>query len=309
MGCLAQRKGFLDKSAEDLPASADHWWKYRVLLEKPGTGKSQVVIRGIYHAIQQEYKVLLAAPVALLAQGYRSIFGPDLDTDTIHAAFRIPVDQQQAADVNYALNRFDMVVIDKASLVSPTNFSLVASTLNRLNARPVVIVAGDQCQQQPLQTVQGRVSNTVSFLNDQTFQQENSVKHVLYQQFRILDAEYARFVDFLRYNQPTQVQVDEFQADVVLCPRGDLLDDQIYSACNHCQETSIMTVSHATAQRVNQIMVSRDFFNQPPLSTVPPLSQRPTHPALSWYENCDNRKQGQDLSHSKWSRRGAGVKA
>jgi len=138
-----------------------------------------------------------------------------------------------------------MMVIDEASLVSPTNFSLVASTLNRLNAHPVVIVAGDQCQQQPLQTVQGRVSNTVSILNDQTFQQENSVKHVLYQYFHILDAEYTHFVDFLHYNQPTQVQVDEFQADVVPCPSGDLLDNQIYAAYNRCQETSIMTVSCA----------------------------------------------------------------
>ena len=43
-----------------------------------------------------------------------------------------------------------MVVIDKALLVSPLNFSLVASTFNRLNVRPVVIVAGDQWQQQPL---------------------------------------------------------------------------------------------------------------------------------------------------------------
>ena len=113
------------------------------------------------------------------------------------------------------------------------------------------------------------MSNTVSILNDHTFQQENSVKHVLYQKFRILDAEYARFVDFVHYTQPSQLQVDEFQADLVLCPAGDLLDDQIYAAYNRCQDTSIMTVFRATAQHVNQIVVSRDFCNQPPLSTVP----------------------------------------
>ena len=105
----------------------------------------------------------------------------------------------------------------------------------------------------------------VSILNDHTFQQENSVKDVLYHQFRILDAEYACFVDFLHYTQPSQVQVDEFQADLVLCTAGD----QIYAAYDRSQDTSIMTVSRAVAQRVNQIMVSRDFFNQPPLSTVP----------------------------------------
>ena len=218
-----------------------------MLLGKLGTGKSQVVIRAIHHAIEQKFAGL-AAPVALLAQEYRSIFGPDLDAETIHAAFHIPVDQQRAADVNSPLNRYDMVVIDEGSLVSPLNLSYVASTFNRLNSRPVVVVAGDQRQQQPLQTLEGRVSNTVSVLNDHTFQQENSVKHALYQQFRILDADYARFVDFVRYTQPRQRQLDEFQADVVLCPSGDLLDGQIYGAYNRCQETSIMTVSRAATQ-------------------------------------------------------------
>ena len=86
------------------------------------------------------------------------------------------------------------------------------------------------------------MSNTVSILNNHTFQQ-NSVKHTLYQQFCILDAAYARFVDFMQYTQPSQLQLDKFQADLVLCPSGDLLDDQIYAAYNCCQDTSIMTVS------------------------------------------------------------------
>ena len=95
---LAQRQRFLDQSVDDVSPSSD-WRKFRLLLGKPGTGKSQVVIRAIHHAIQQGYAVLLVAPVALLAQGYRAIFGPDLDPETIHAAFHIPVNQEQAPDV------------------------------------------------------------------------------------------------------------------------------------------------------------------------------------------------------------------
>lgn len=83
-----------------------------------------------------------------------------------------------------------------------------------------------------------------------------------------MDAEYARFVDFLRYNQPTKEQVEDFQ-DVVLYTAGELLDDQIYAAYNRSQETSIMTVSCAAAQHINEIVVSREFLNQPALSTVP----------------------------------------
>ena len=74
------RQIFLEDTTED-PSSCDHEWsKYRILFGKPGTGKSQVLIRALHHVIQEDYEVLLAAPIALLGQAYREIFGPDLDT-------------------------------------------------------------------------------------------------------------------------------------------------------------------------------------------------------------------------------------
>ena len=144
MDSLAQRQAFVDQHANSGPEIDHCWRKYRVLMGKPGTGKSQVLIRVIHEALKPEASVLFATPVALLAQGYRSIFGADLECDTLHAAFRIPVNDGRAFDVNFALNRFDMVVVDEASLVSPASFNMVAATLNRLNCRPVVIIAGDR---------------------------------------------------------------------------------------------------------------------------------------------------------------------
>ena len=90
-------------------------------------------------------------------------------------AFHIPVDPEQVADVNFALNGYDLVVLDEASLVSHCTFSLVASTLNCLNNRPIVLVAGDKCQQQPLQTVDGKGSKTISILSNGTFTGINSI--------------------------------------------------------------------------------------------------------------------------------------
>ena len=253
-----------------LSSSPDHsWWKYRVLLGKPGTGKSQVLIRAIHKALRRECTVLLAAPVALLAQRYRAIFGDQLECDTLHASFRIPVVEGQSWDVNFSLNWFDMVVVDEASLVSPASFNMVAATLNRLNCRPLVVIASDKRQQQPLQTVPGRTCNTISIDNDQTFTEQNSVKHSLYQQFRILDKEYEAFVEMVRYLQPTQRQLDEFQEDVVLCAAGHLEDEQIFHAFNHNSDTTIMTVSRAAAERVNRVLVDKLFAGCQPLSNVP----------------------------------------
>lgn len=73
---LAQRQTFLDDRVDCDGQQDSSWRKFRVLLGKPGTGKSQVLIRAIHEALQRECSVLLAAPVALLAQGYRDISRP-----------------------------------------------------------------------------------------------------------------------------------------------------------------------------------------------------------------------------------------
>ena len=65
---LAQRRRFLDWSAENVSSSSDNCSKCCLLLGKPGTGKSQIVIQAIHYTISQEFKVLLVAPVVLLAQ-------------------------------------------------------------------------------------------------------------------------------------------------------------------------------------------------------------------------------------------------
>lgn len=203
VNCLAKRRRFQEQSSHCGAAVDFDWAKYRVLCFKPGTGKSQVLICAIHHAAQEEFPVLVYAPVALLAPWYQAIFSTGVTTETIHAAFHILVTENVCHDVNFNLNAYDMVVVDQASMVSPQTFSTMASTFNRLNLRPVVVIAGDKYQQQPLQTVDGRVSSTSSILNTQTFSPANAVRHSLYEQFRIVDPDYACFVNHVCI-QPTQ---------------------------------------------------------------------------------------------------------
>ena len=131
------------------------------------------------------------------------------------------------------------------SLLCPPceSFQVVAATLNRLNCCPVVVIAGDKKQQQPLKTVQGKTSTTRSILNDDTFVADNSVRHSLYQQFHVVDKDYAAFLDIIRYLQPTQQQLEDFQENLVLCPSGVLADEEIFQAYSRTPDTIIMTVS------------------------------------------------------------------
>ena len=221
-------------------ASDSTWQKYRLLLGKPGTGKSQVLIRAIDYAIRHELSVLVAAPVALL-------------------------------EINHRINHYDMIVVDKASMISSPIFGVMASTFNRMNLRPVVVLAGDKCQQQPLQTVNGRITSTTSIINDNaTFSSNNAVIHRLHQQFRIVDAEYAAFLDLIRFIRPTQEQVEKMQDGIVLCPEGQLTDRQIWTAFQSHPNSTVMTVSRKGAQRINTIVVGQLFQGcQLPTSPAP----------------------------------------
>ena len=54
--------------------------------------------------------------------------------------------------------------------------------------------------------------------------------HTLYQQFCVIDPEYAKLLDFIRILLLSQQQVDEMQRGIVLCPEGQLSDEDIWEA-------------------------------------------------------------------------------
>lgn len=59
-----------EQSSEEDTLETSRWRKY---LGRPGTCKSQVLIRAIHSAVEEEMSILVAAQVALLAQGYEGI--------------------------------------------------------------------------------------------------------------------------------------------------------------------------------------------------------------------------------------------
>ena len=303
MECLRKRKDFPQQSSRGNPAILAEWAKFRVLCGKPGTGKSQVLVRCIHQAVQEEFNVLVCAPLARLAQGYRSLFSEEVEADTIHASFHIPVDQKVPHETNLALNMYDLIVVDEASMISKRTFSSMARSFNCLNLRPVVVFSGNKCQQQPLENVDGRITSTTSILNDDTFTSENAVKFSLYQQFRIQDKEYATFVDLIRYNQPTQEQLDVFQRDLVLCPPGELSDEELWRAFRSQSDVSIMTVSRRGAQRINNIVVQHVFADKIPLSDIPCSSVAESTPILPYCGMkiviTENRDKGMKIVNGK----------
>lgn len=136
--------------------------KYQLLLGCPGTGKTQVVKRLVHTLIEEEYSVTVCVPLGLLDTNYREEFYPDLDADTIHALFNIPVAADQQYVVNYAIGKYDVIIIYEASMVADDTFDMIHDSLEKLVHRPLV----SSTQQPPLQSVNGRTIQTTSILKN-----------------------------------------------------------------------------------------------------------------------------------------------
>lgn len=220
------------------------------------------------------------APVALLASHYRHVFADRVDANTLHSVFRIPVKEDDAHNINFSLSRYDLIVIDEASMISRPTFNKIASTLSAIPKRPVVVIAGDKVQQQPIGNRDGRVVQLVSILNDGTLQ-KNTITYVLYRQFRCIDAAYGAFLDYLRHWQPTQEFLDHVQDGRVVEGALPITDYELWTAIVEETSAIVLTVSREGADRINRVVLNRLFEDAAPISNVPCQGRFCTFPVFA----------------------------
>ena len=170
--------------------------------------------------IEVEYCVTVCTLLGLLPTNSREEFYPDLQAHTIHALFNIPVAADKQYAVNYNIGKYDAIIIDEASMVADDTFEMINNTLEKQVHRPLVIIAGDECQQLPLQTINGRTIQTTSILKNCRLRKVCQI-HSLYQQFRCTDKPYMDFLQYIRYSRPQQYVVDNFQRPLLLFEQSD----------------------------------------------------------------------------------------
>ncbi|KAJ7359013.1 hypothetical protein OS493_019920 [Desmophyllum pertusum] len=210
---------------------------------------------------------MFASPIAILARKYSEIFGKGLRAETIHSAFKVPIDDNQQYSTSYSLNKYNVLVIDEASMISREVFNFIAATLNRMMLRPVVVITGDRCQQPPLATVQGRTTTVTSVLNDDTFT-KNAVKFSLYHQLRCIDPAYINFLNHIRYVQPLQDYLDRFQTGHVCITTDQPSQDQLWNALVEHRDYVVYTVSRAACSRINNLVLTRSFQEAVPICST-----------------------------------------
>ena len=73
-----------------------------------------------------------------------------IHTDTVHSAFTFPVDENEWANVNWIISTFYIVIFDEISMIAKHLFEHIITTLNEIPVRPVLLIGGDEQQQQPI---------------------------------------------------------------------------------------------------------------------------------------------------------------
>ena len=189
-----------ERNVQSLPStSGPEWRKFLLVRGKPGTGKTFAVLHSIRTALQAEYKVLCATPTGMLSSTYNSLI-PDeaFHADTIHSAFKYPVNPDERPLINWDIANYDFIVIDELSMVPFTLFDHILATLQELHIRPVVLLCGDKQQQQPIATVDGKTRPTTGILQSKALY-KNSVIVNFVPQHRCVDAEFQEILNVIRY--------------------------------------------------------------------------------------------------------------
>ena len=119
-----------ERDIQTLPSTSGHdWRKFLLIPGKPGTAKTFAVLHSIPKALKADYKVLCTTPTGMLSSTYNSIITDEgFCSDTIHSAFRCPVDTNERPQINWDLAYYDLIVIDELSMVSSTIFDHILTT-------------------------------------------------------------------------------------------------------------------------------------------------------------------------------------
>lgn len=154
--------------------------------------------------MKAEYTLLCTTPTGILSSTYNSIITDDaLNADTIHSAFKYPVNPDERPVINWDLANYDFIVIDELSMTPSTVFDHILATLQELHVRPVVLLCGDQQQQQPIASIEGKTRPTTGVLQNKALY-KNSVIVNFIEQHRCVHPPFQEILNVIRYYKPSR---------------------------------------------------------------------------------------------------------
>lgn len=132
--------------------------------------------------------------------------------------------------------------------------------------RPVVVLCGDQQQQQPIATVDGKIRPTIGVLQNKALY-KNSVVVNFINQHRCVDQEFQDILNVIRYYKPSRRTLKSLHGNRVLCSSTPL-DEELLAILRNHPDGMILTVSKAATATINRIAVQNLFLDTDPCGQV-----------------------------------------
>ena len=208
--------------------------------------------------------MFVATPTGFLASTYSAAFGEDIETETVHAAFKYPVSPAAPRETNWELMRYDVIVLDEVSMVAKVIMQHVLTTINQISLRPLLVMCGDKCQQQPIETVNNQTTQVSSILQDRQFYRV--AHHInLTKQYRCEDQELQDILNHLRYYKPSRYLLQTIHGGRIMCATQTPSADDVQRVLKERPTATFLTVSRKATNFINEVAINSIFTNCTPL--------------------------------------------
>ena len=161
---------------------------------------------------------------------------------------------------------FDVIIIDEISMIPAKIFRHILDTLQQLATRPVVLVCGDQYQQQPIHTVAGKITNTDNIYSDRRFSSITTTHNLLVQH---TDQTFTDILAHIRHWRPTRAILNTLHSNGRLLHNTSTITDQnIVTTIEQFPLATFVTVSKRASLRVNEVVLKNFFQSDHSLGAV-----------------------------------------
>ncbi|CAE7285846.1 Usp17le [Symbiodinium sp. KB8] len=225
----------------------------------PGTIKTEVVIGAAEMALKDDCKVLIAGPIGLLIAMYklRLPSTDNLTMETIHSAFKVTREADQAYIPPGRLRRYDVIILDEVSQIDEEVWEQLKIALRELAPGPLVIFVGDFQQLQPLR---GMPRLQMDLDREAEAGKVVHIKLQHHNRARSIDPAMLDFLTQVRCEQPSRACLEAFF-------RGRIWPSEPTAACRRAIEReaitgkpfTFLTVTNKAAQALNAARVALEY--------------------------------------------------
>lgn len=258
------------------------------VLGPAGSGKSTAVHRVIREAVRQQRRVLLAAPTGRLAATLRDKF-PDLEVDTVHAAFLVYKPVHETMDLQHP---YDLIVVEEVGQLSHAIFERIMQQWQAADRMPTLVFVRDFYQLPGVEqssALQSGLWNSVLVK-----------KRYLKAMRRCKCPKLLKTLDILRSNKPSVEQLQKIKAGhkaPSLHRAGYVMNevpslDDVRHILEETPDTMFVTLTRKGTAYLNDLAVQVLF----PWPEVHPLAVLPADPE----SNMRTSTRGRCLRRCRW---------